>query len=59
MDGEMSIKGYVDSAEVETKLGGSDNKVFLEKVAKGMRENPGNIQTLTSGLRPYQRRTRR
>lgn len=59
MDGEMSIKGYVDSAEVDAKLGGSDNKAFIEKVARGMKENPVNVPTLTLGLRPLPRRKRR
>lgn len=42
----MSIKGYVDPAEVDAKLGGSDNRVFIVNVANGMRENPGKCPDL-------------
>jgi hypothetical protein len=51
MDGEMNIKGYVDQAEVDAKLGGNDNRAFIAKVAKGMQENPGKCPDLDVGVK--------
>jgi len=53
MEGEMSIKGYVDSAEVDAKLGGNDDKAFVAKVFKGMKENTGKCPDLDIAVKTF------